>query len=493
MFVSYAQNFEDVILWRALKHVDRGFYIDIGAQDPVIDSVSLGFYEQGWRGVSVEPVPAFAAKLRAARPDEIVIEAAVSATPGTMPFFEVPDTGLSTGSAELAQAAGLDALPLTVSTISLAELLDRFGDRDVHWMKVDVEGMEADVLDSWDGSRVRPWVVVVEATAPRTQTATHATWDPALQARGYDFVYFDGLSRFYVRKELEDIKRHFGPGPNIFDDFSIAGTSTSARNFARLLLEQRDLAVKQLCEFRAAQKETFAAAVREAVHAVRLEASDNRVRLDAALAATRGELARLSSALAAARAELAEMSAKNARQEAALGDMETELQRAKAVQARIGAALAKAESEIFLLRTQAAQERSRFEAELAAARAETQGLRASTSWRLTAPLRWLGVHLARLFRSILHGGTSAEPPASRADASQVPEQTQPAPSTIATSTAADAHGSQSDAEATGWAAAEAAEHADLRGFTLRPDPAIVAAWHALLQGATTRAESRRSA
>ena len=47
---SYAQNFEDVILWRALKHVEHGFYIDIGAQDPVIDSVSLAFYQQSATG-----------------------------------------------------------------------------------------------------------------------------------------------------------------------------------------------------------------------------------------------------------------------------------------------------------------------------------------------------------------------------------------------------------------------------------------------------------
>ena len=43
-FVSYAQNFEDVMLWRALKHVENGYYVDIGAQDPVFDSVSLAFY-----------------------------------------------------------------------------------------------------------------------------------------------------------------------------------------------------------------------------------------------------------------------------------------------------------------------------------------------------------------------------------------------------------------------------------------------------------------
>ena len=66
MLTSYAQNFEDVILWRALKDVDRGFYVDIGAQDPITDSVSLCFYEAGWRGVHVEPSPHFAARIRAA-------------------------------------------------------------------------------------------------------------------------------------------------------------------------------------------------------------------------------------------------------------------------------------------------------------------------------------------------------------------------------------------------------------------------------------------
>ena len=53
-FVSYAQNFEDVMLWRALSDVKQGHYIDIGAQDPVINSVSLAFYEAGWRGIHVE-------------------------------------------------------------------------------------------------------------------------------------------------------------------------------------------------------------------------------------------------------------------------------------------------------------------------------------------------------------------------------------------------------------------------------------------------------
>ena len=41
---------EHVMLWRALKHVGRGFYIDIGANDPVVDSVTKAFKMKDYDG-----------------------------------------------------------------------------------------------------------------------------------------------------------------------------------------------------------------------------------------------------------------------------------------------------------------------------------------------------------------------------------------------------------------------------------------------------------
>ena len=46
--ISYSQNFEDVIVSRALGNISIGYYIDIGAHHPVIDSVSKTFYDKGW-------------------------------------------------------------------------------------------------------------------------------------------------------------------------------------------------------------------------------------------------------------------------------------------------------------------------------------------------------------------------------------------------------------------------------------------------------------
>ncbi|KAF1086051.1 hypothetical protein SPSYN_00789 [Sporotomaculum syntrophicum] len=228
MFVSYAQNFEDVMLWRALKHVENGFYIDIGAQDPVVDSVSLAFYEQGWRGVHVEPSIYYADRLRIARPDETVIQSAIGSRSGVLSFYEIDATGLSTGDARIAEkhrAAGFTVKETTVSCLTLSDILERYQEREVHWLKIDVEGMETQVIQGWLPSEVRPWVVVVESTYPLNQVETHEEWEPLLTKLGYEFVYFDGLNRFYVSKAHNELKERFKSPPNFFDNFALSGTS----------------------------------------------------------------------------------------------------------------------------------------------------------------------------------------------------------------------------------------------------------------------------
>ncbi|MCO6387505.1 glycosyltransferase [Aliihoeflea sp. 40Bstr573] len=228
MFKSYAQNFEDVILWRALKHVEKGVYVDVGAQDPTIDSVSLGFYEKGWRGIHADASASYARRLREARQDEKVVEAIIGNGTEPMRFFAVTDTGLSTSDEGLARkyaASGFEVSEALVPVMSLASLLDAVEGPDIHWLKVDVEGMEADVLASWGDSPRRPWILCVESTWPNSQTLTHQQWEHELIERGYEFVYFDGLSRFYVSREHEELKQHFGPGPNVFDGFALVHAS----------------------------------------------------------------------------------------------------------------------------------------------------------------------------------------------------------------------------------------------------------------------------
>lgn len=245
-FVSYAQNFEDVLLWRALHEVGQGSYIDIGAQDPEVDSVSLAFFKAGWRGIHVEPTPAYAAKLRDARPGEIVIEAAVTDAEGPIQFFEIPETGISTGRSDIAahhKQAGFNPREIFTPTVRLDRLLSTV-DGEIHWMKIDVEGMEADVLRSWGKSPVRPWILVIESTFPNSERPTQQLWMGEVQKRGYSEAFFDGLSRYFVHEMHAELAERLNRPANVFDAYQIAHQHVSAK-LLREELEQSSERIRE--------------------------------------------------------------------------------------------------------------------------------------------------------------------------------------------------------------------------------------------------------
>lgn len=228
--LSYAQNFEDVILWRAVGHIQNGCYIDVGAQHPVTDSVSKAFYERGWRGIHVEPSANYANLLRASRPDETVVQAAAASTAGIVRFFEIPGTGLSTARSDIAEEHK-DKLKCSiveelVPATTLDDLLDLTPSNDIHWLKIDVEGYEKEVLSGWRRSSKRPWIVVIEATHPNTQTDTFTHWERLVLRKQYSLAYRDGLNRFYLSDQHRELASLFQLPPNIFDGFQLGPTGT---------------------------------------------------------------------------------------------------------------------------------------------------------------------------------------------------------------------------------------------------------------------------
>jgi FkbM family methyltransferase len=178
---------------------------------------------RGWRGIHVEATQVYADLLQRDRPDETIIQAAVSDRHGTLTFYEIPDTGISTGDpaiAEMHRLKGFSVKQTLVPTTTLADILALAGHREIHWLKIDVEGMEKLVLKGLDLLQNKPWVLVIESTAPNSQISNHGELEENVLSAGYEFAYFDGLSRFYVLAELRKLKSKLLIPPNIFDVFS---------------------------------------------------------------------------------------------------------------------------------------------------------------------------------------------------------------------------------------------------------------------------------
>ena len=222
-FLTYAQNCEDVLLWRALCHVQNGFYIDVGANDPVAHSVTKAFYDAGWRGINIEPLPAYHAAFAAQRAGDVNLSIAAGAADGRITLFDVPAVhGWASSDpavAKLHRAEGYAVTELTVPVRTLANVCAEHAPAEIHFLKVDVEGFEGEVLKGMDFARWRPWVLVIEATLPNSRHTSHAGWEHLVTAHNYRFAWFDGLNRYYVAGEHPELMDALSVQPNVFDDF----------------------------------------------------------------------------------------------------------------------------------------------------------------------------------------------------------------------------------------------------------------------------------
>jgi hypothetical protein len=359
MVTSYAQNFEEISLWRALKRIDRGFYVEIGACDPYKDSVSLFFYEAGWRGVHVAASPHFAGKLRAARPDEETIVAKIGQSGGLIKRNQSVTTDLRSCDPLIGASYTGDGLYLTESSvpcIPLAEVLDGCEGCEIHWLKIDGEDLTA-AIDSWHPSTVRPWILVVKNVKPDIHNPATAEWESTLVGLGYGLAYFDGLNRFYLNIQHPELVGTFTPGPNVFD-----GSELSASDGGPLVgdLDQHERHALQI----RALEQKLADAERASTRAQQQHENETRVLGRELLEAGRAS---------------AEAHYQHQRQALALDQ--------QLVEARRAIAVAHQQPETRIAELQATVR------ELLRAVADRQleivSLRASASWRITAPLRWV--------------------------------------------------------------------------------------------------------
>jgi hypothetical protein len=81
-FDSVAQWYEDFILWHCSGRKSNGFYVDVGANHPEIDSVTKVIYDMGWRGINIEVIPEFAQRISDARPRDITKNVGVGGKAG---------------------------------------------------------------------------------------------------------------------------------------------------------------------------------------------------------------------------------------------------------------------------------------------------------------------------------------------------------------------------------------------------------------------------
>ena len=176
---------------------------------PVADNVSFWFYLKGWRGLVVEPQQALADIYAHVRPRDHTVSCLAGRAEGEAEFHVVDKLhGFSTTVRE--HAAGTGQFGAAFTTIvkpvrTLAALIAEAGLGTIDFLKIDVEGAEADVLAGMDFARWRPRVVLVEAVAPGSMAEAWGAWEPDLLAQR--------LSLRLLRPPQPLLRRRGGQGP----------------------------------------------------------------------------------------------------------------------------------------------------------------------------------------------------------------------------------------------------------------------------------------
>ena len=225
-YISYGQNAEDIVLMRVFSGQRNGFYIDVGAGDPLFGSITKNLYEKlNWAGINIEPNPTIYNKLVTERPRDINVACGVSDDKGNVKFTVLKDDwawGLSTFDRKLADGykkKGLETESITVPIRTLNDILNEHQPKQIDLLKVDVEGWEDKVMKSIDLSKWRPRVILIEATVPTTTKQSHNKWEHLLIAAGYIQTLFDGLNRFYCLKTDKKLMKELSIPANTFDRF----------------------------------------------------------------------------------------------------------------------------------------------------------------------------------------------------------------------------------------------------------------------------------
>jgi hypothetical protein len=94
--LSYSQNSEDIILQNIMDNKKNGYYIDIGAHDPIRFSNTYLMYLNGWKGINIDPLPGCMEKFKHYRPDDINLNIGISSISGEIKYYSFEEPAFNT-------------------------------------------------------------------------------------------------------------------------------------------------------------------------------------------------------------------------------------------------------------------------------------------------------------------------------------------------------------------------------------------------------------
>ncbi len=202
--LSFSQNGEDVVIHRLLKNKKKGFYVDIGANDPTRFNNTKYFYLRGWRGINIEPDFDCFVKIKKERQRDINLNLGIGRANSELTFYQFKTNTLSTFSKSEAKKYENQGYVLmakkSVKVRKLSDVLRKYlKKRKIDFMAIDTEGYDNEVLASNDWAKYRPRIICIESVKHLIKKLGRDTkLEDVLIKKGYIKCFDNGLNSFYI-------------------------------------------------------------------------------------------------------------------------------------------------------------------------------------------------------------------------------------------------------------------------------------------------------
>jgi dTDP-4-dehydrorhamnose reductase len=201
---SYSAEGQDQILEAIFRNVLIGFYLEVGANHPVMSSNTLGLYLKGWSGLCIDGNAAFRPAWSEYRPRDRFMDLLVSDVVREVEFVCFPDDTMNTINSETASRYQGKFVRNEVRsekrlTTTLNSICEQYlHGREIHLLSIDVEGEDLNVLKGVDLKRFLPGVLLIETKGFSFSLAIEHEIVSYLYEFGYRMIAKTPLDAFFV-------------------------------------------------------------------------------------------------------------------------------------------------------------------------------------------------------------------------------------------------------------------------------------------------------
>jgi len=211
----YSFEGEDAILFALFNHlkkVDKGFYVDVGANHPKRFSNTYYFYKKGWSGINIDANPGSIEIFNKYRKRDINLEFPISDEDYELDFYVFNESCISSFDKELSEERTrlnpnykiMDVLK--VKTKKLKDVFDKYlpKNQSIDFMSVDTEGHDLHVLKSNDWSKYRPNILLVEENNKNLETIFSGELYKFVKEQGYNLFAKTFNTLVFVDKSVKE-------------------------------------------------------------------------------------------------------------------------------------------------------------------------------------------------------------------------------------------------------------------------------------------------